>query len=359
MSPGEIREQVLYNCEVSNAQHWGVYSICGLLIRLIDLYKWETGAKPYARIDHSVLMDWVSEKERRWAELQGEFLRDLRIDGQTYGPFDAAGINQVLKSRGMLYGAGLVASLRPSFFLAELEDSWEVEGFRVHLLGREHARDLVAGPALSQGNSIFLRRDTLERFLWGKLEEYKSSKSPNLGFAFRAYGLEEERLLGDPASLESDIKKIAEEELMTYLHHELGEARDTLLPEEEWHGILSSFSPSAVEHFARGIKDLLADTSPGGMLDHIIRERKEGSLGFYMALHTGYRKVVFPEVTEAFQKFQEGGDWALMESARERGYRRAGDLAEKLLDIHEKGRDRGRKWVEQEVNRIVASLSRP
>jgi hypothetical protein len=359
MSPEEIREQVLYNCEISNANHWGVYSICGLLIRLMDLYKWETGAKPYARVDHTVLMDWVNEKEERWAELQGEALRDIQIDGETYDPFDTTGINHVLDSQGILYGAGLVGSLRTSFFLAELEDTWEEGGFHVHLLGRELARDLVASPALSQGNSIFLRKDTLERFLWGKLDEYKSSRSPNLEFAFRAYGLAEERLLGDPAALEGEFRRMTEEELKTYLHHELGEARDRILPEEVWHSILASFSSSSVEHFARAVKDLLADTSPGGMLDYIIREKKEGSLGFYIALQTGYRKMVFPEAIQAFQKFRETRDWTLIESAREEGYQKAKVFAEKLLQIHEDGRDNGKKWVEREVNRIVSSLSRP
>ncbi|NOZ77375.1 MAG: hypothetical protein GXO65_06915 [Euryarchaeota archaeon] len=173
MSLVDIREQVLYNCELSNARHWGAYSICGLLIRLIDLYKWSTGAKPYARIDHELLMDWVSEKEGMWSELQDEEFREISLEGTDYDPFDIRGINAHLEPGGLLYGAGLVRSLRPSFFLAELEESWDEGDYRVNLLGREVARDLVAGPALTQGDAIYLRRDTLERFLWGKLEEYR------------------------------------------------------------------------------------------------------------------------------------------------------------------------------------------
>jgi len=143
---------------------------------------------------------------------------------------------------------------------------------------------------------------------------------------------------------------------MTYLNHEMAEARDRVLPEEEWHHLLSSFASTTVEHFARGVKDLLADTAPGGMLDYIIRAQREGSLGFYMALHTGYRKVAFPEITGAFQDFRETGRWGPIEEARRQGYERACHLARRLLEILEEGRKKGTGWVEREVKGIIASI---
>ena len=38
-----MTEQVLRNCHISYARHAGLYSICGLALRLRDLYKWEMG----------------------------------------------------------------------------------------------------------------------------------------------------------------------------------------------------------------------------------------------------------------------------------------------------------------------------
>jgi hypothetical protein len=39
--------QVLRNCDISDADHAGFYSICGLALRLRDLYKWENQLPPW------------------------------------------------------------------------------------------------------------------------------------------------------------------------------------------------------------------------------------------------------------------------------------------------------------------------
>ena len=36
-----IATQVKHNCNISDAQFWGLYSPCGLLLRMRDLYKAE------------------------------------------------------------------------------------------------------------------------------------------------------------------------------------------------------------------------------------------------------------------------------------------------------------------------------
>ncbi|MGA2402714.1 MAG: hypothetical protein ABSG91_13580, partial [Syntrophobacteraceae bacterium] len=37
----DLQRQVQKNCDISDARHAGVYSLCGLLLRMRDLYKWE------------------------------------------------------------------------------------------------------------------------------------------------------------------------------------------------------------------------------------------------------------------------------------------------------------------------------
>jgi hypothetical protein len=49
-----ITNQVLLNCNIADSQHAGLYSICGLALRLRDLYKWENGLDPW--IENEVAM---------------------------------------------------------------------------------------------------------------------------------------------------------------------------------------------------------------------------------------------------------------------------------------------------------------
>ena len=53
IDPGNITRQVLRNCEISDARHAGLFSICGLALRLRDLYKWEKGLDPWVEKDSS------------------------------------------------------------------------------------------------------------------------------------------------------------------------------------------------------------------------------------------------------------------------------------------------------------------
>jgi len=39
-------QQTLYNCDVADAHHAGLHSVCGLALRLRELYKWEKGLDP-------------------------------------------------------------------------------------------------------------------------------------------------------------------------------------------------------------------------------------------------------------------------------------------------------------------------
>ncbi|MEJ2658563.1 MAG: hypothetical protein P8012_15455 [Desulfobacterales bacterium] len=43
----DIADQVLFNCNITDSQHAGLYSICGLALRLRDLYKWENRLEPW------------------------------------------------------------------------------------------------------------------------------------------------------------------------------------------------------------------------------------------------------------------------------------------------------------------------
>ena len=65
----ELINTVLNNCDVSDARHAGAYSICGLALRLRDLYKWENDLDPWIEKDSAQILDWIDAKEKKWETL--------------------------------------------------------------------------------------------------------------------------------------------------------------------------------------------------------------------------------------------------------------------------------------------------
>ena len=58
-----IIRQVLHNCAVSDSHYAGLYSICGLALRLRDLYKWENGLAPWVEKEAHEVLNWIGAKE--------------------------------------------------------------------------------------------------------------------------------------------------------------------------------------------------------------------------------------------------------------------------------------------------------
>jgi hypothetical protein len=348
-----IAGQVQENCDISDAKYWGIYSLCGLLLRLRDMYKWEKGIEPWGRVDTQDLMGWIDERERRWKGLVGREFRNIEIGEKEFDSFDTRGVNRVLNPRGFLYGAGYVRALKPSFFLAELQESREERGFNIYLLGREHARDISAAPALTRGREIFARREMMRFFLWDRVEEFKTSGKKALEYALEEYGLR----IGKNEEIGKRIDNIADEELETFLHHEMGEASDSVFPDEEWREVIVSFPHSKIERLARVVRDILADTNEGGTLSHIIENEKKGSLGFYVSSITGLRKLIFPEIIPAFWNFSREGSWDIIEEARRKGFKTAKGYAERFLEIKSRGESRGLEWTREKMEKeLIAPL---
>ena len=280
-----IVSQVLQNCNISDSQHAGIYSICGLALRLRDLYKWEKGLDPWVEDESFEILEWIERKEEQWEELLEQDYTQISISGSTYDPFDTEGINEVLTPHGFFYGAGYVHSLKPSFFIGVLEDKSKVNGYTVHTLGRELARDLLTIPALTQDKSVVLRGESTKLFLWDQIFFIKKSGQDALRFGLENYGLKTQ----DSESLHRNLARIAAAEMETYVYHELGELRDTAFEPGLWREIVADFPHTAIEFLARAVKDLLADTNAYGRLRHIAGRRQAGPLGLYVAFLDGLR----------------------------------------------------------------------
>ncbi|MCG6919154.1 MAG: hypothetical protein LJE89_16615 [Deltaproteobacteria bacterium] len=349
-----IVSQVQRNCNISDSRHAGLYSVCGLALRLRDLYKWEKGLDPWIERESSEILEWIASKEEQWGELLDLEFSEITIDGSTYDPFDSNGINGVLTLHGLFYGAGYVHSLKPSFFLGVLEDQRQVDGYTVYTLGRELARDLLTMPALSQENCIVVRQESAKLFLWDLILFTKKSGQQALQFGLENYGLKRR----DSEALHSNLARISAAEVEIYLYHELGELRDTVFKPNIWREIIATFPHTPIELLARSVKDLLADTNKYGTLRHIVEKGKAASLGLYVAFLDGLRKELFPELFEAFKEFTNTHNWQVIEKAIATGYKTAKGYAELLSKIYHKGKVKNdMPWVEKEIEkRLLAPL---
>lgn len=350
-----IADQVLENCSISDSRHAGLYSVCGLALRLRDLYKWEKGLDPWVEKDSSEILEWIGAKEEKWEDLADKEFRNLIILDRKYDPFETKDINTVLEPLGLIYGAGYVHSLKPTFFLAVIEEKKEINGHPVYILGRELARDLFTVPALSQDDGILVRKESAKLFLWDQIFHLKKSGREALDFALGTFGL----TIKDTEALHRNLEKIFTSEIETYIYHELGEIEDTVFNRHIWREIISAFPHTPIEHLVRAIKDFLADTKENGTLRFIINERKNASLGLYVAFIDGLRKVLFPELIEVFPKFRETGDWRIVEEAVFAGYNNAKNYAERIIKIYRTGKERkDMTWTKNEIeNKLLSRLN--
>jgi hypothetical protein len=328
-----LTRQVLHNCDISDAYHAGLYSICGLALRLRDLYKWEKQLPPWEERDSSEILNWIEAKENRWEALVENEYRELRLFGKSFDPFDSDGINAVLEPHHIYYGAGYAHSLKPTFFLAIVENKTRSNGFRIYTLGRELARDLLTIPAMSQNDNILLRQDSANLFLWDKLFYLKKSGRPALDFALEHLGITEK----DPTALRQHLPGIFQSVKDSYIYHELGELQDATFDRGSWREMIAAFPFSPVEFLARALKDLLADTNEYGTLNHIIKEGQTAALGFYVAFIDGLAKEFFPEIRTAFQEFARSENWQIIEQAVADGYQTAQKHTRLILDIYHEG----------------------
>ncbi len=345
-----IAGQVRRNCDVSDARNAGLYSICGLALRLRDLFKWEKGLPPWEEKDTSEILDWIGSREQRWEKLAEVHFSPITVRGHEFDPFNTVAINTLLEPLGFYYGAGYAHGLKPTFFLAHLEKKEAVDGIAVVILGDELARDLLTIPALSQHRCVILRQDAARLHLWDKLFYLKKSARPALQFALECCGLQAKSNEAPRQKLEA----VCDAHRDNYIYHEIGEIRDTVFEREAWREMIALYPHSPVELLVRSIKDLLADTNEHGTMQHIIAERNAAALGLYVAFIDGLAKEVFSELAPAFREFAASGDWQTVRSAVKAGYAKACRITEQIICLHQDGKKKNepqlaRRNIEQQV----------
>lgn len=331
-----LAAQVRRNCDISDATHAGLYSICGLALRLRDLYKWAHGLPPWKEGDPGEVLSWIDVQETLWAGLEEAVFSDLAIDGRTFDPFDTAGLNAVLNARGLFYGAGYAYSLKPTFLLADIAAQALTEGIPVVRLGREWARDLLTLPAFVQDGAVVFRREAARLYLWDQILYVKPSGRPALDAALKRFGLPPGPVAAVAPRLDDLLDRLED----LYVYHECAEQLDTVFDDQLWREIIAAFPHSAVELLARTVKDLLADTHPRGPLRRMLSRRDDVALGCYVAFFDGLGRALFPELRAAFSKMAAAGDWATLSDAVDAGRAAAARAARRLSDLYLEGKAR-------------------
>jgi hypothetical protein len=354
LNPEPIAHQVLKNCAISDSHHAGLYSLCGLALRLRDLYKWENRLEPWVEADSSVVLEWIGEKEQTWEELAESEYSHITISNTPYDPFDSQGINKELEPHGLLYGAGFVHSLKPTFFLAAIEEKRRLRNHPIYMLGREYARDILSIPAMSQDNLILVRRESTGFYLWDQILFLKKSGREALKYALAFYGLSGE----NTQELRERFSKIVSDEMETYIYHELGEIEEKAFDRETWRNIIAAFPHSPIELLARSVKDMLADTNEHGKLRFVTTGRRKASLALHVAFLDGLRKILCPELIDAFRHFKDKGNWQTIERAVAACRSTGRKYAEAMSRIFWEGKRRGDlAWAEEEMKqRLLVPL---
>ena len=348
MHADTLSDQVRYNCDVSDARFAGHYSICGLALRLRDLFKWEHRLAPWEEREASEVLAWIDKKEQLWERLQNEDFNPLDIDGKAYDPFDVHGINARLAPRGLFYGAGYAQSLKPSFVLGQVDDRHRHNGLAVVHMGAELARDLLTLPALSQGDVVVLRKEAARLFVWDQIFYVTPSRRPFLEYALAHAGIHK----FDPGGLQRHFGPLLESLYPLFVRHEIGERRDTCFDVDRWRAMIAAFPHTPIELLLRAVKDMLADSGPNGPLRRIIEDHQAVSLGFYLVFHDGLGRQLFPELRTAFAAFAPDENWSIMGDAVHGVHRRASALARRLLALFEQGQTRGDlEWASEIMRR--------
>jgi hypothetical protein len=182
-----------------------------------------------------------------------------------------------------------------------------------------------------QGRCIYVRPEVLTVFIWDRFQEMRAKRVSGVTEEmFFHYGIR--RTDESTPELFRKIGDMASDAIEVFVLHESGEAYEDDYS-DYWYELLSSGCDKATELYLRGIKDIRADTSPMGPLKAIVSNRYRPRLSFFLTFLDGIRRQIFPEISDAFQRFVESGDWSVIEDARSAGYRKTERLQADVIAL--------------------------
>ncbi len=324
-SLSDLIRAVQYNCNISDARHGTDFSLCIYLMKMREYYRWEKRLPFDAALERGPVGDWLQAREALWEQLEEADMRPIELDGQVYDPFDADGINACLRPAGLVYSSGLGNNAKPHFVLGDLQSHREAGAYSIYVVAEEYARDLAAPPAMTLGRNIFLRRESLRRMLWEKLESWRWNRPDNaLGRAFACYDFED--------ALDASLDAMVEREIDVVLLHEQGEHEAGERLGDDWNPMLMDLTQTPAELMARAVRDHLADCLV--TLPEFARRGDDASIHFYIGNLTHLRKDLFPGLEHAYDAWRQSRDVAPIQDIAERGRQHWERLGMSMMELH-------------------------
>ena len=321
----DVLSVVRTNCHISDAVHATDYTLCVYLLKMREYYRWEHGIPLNDSIPQEALSSWLTGREALWNTLEGKPFESIPLSRQLLDPFDAISINKILNAMGYVYSSGLGRNMKPHFFLGDLEQRREHDGYTAYISGKEYARDLAAPPAMSLGRTIFIRRESLRRMLWEKIEEWRWNRPVNaMQRAIDCYDFD--------TAPEDALDQMTEREIRSLLLHEIGEVMAGEKLGNAWEELLSGMPHCKAELMMRAVRDHLADalsTLPG-----LLDDEEPASLHFYFANLTSLRKMLFPSLFDAYTHWEQTGKPDRLAQSIEAGRSHWLSLAQEIVALN-------------------------
>lgn len=319
-----LRATVQHNCHIADASHAGDYTLCIYLMKMREFFRWEAGESFSSPLDNKQVGIWLREREKLWNSLETEGFNPMQIGGIPYDPFESAAINAELLPQGLVYSGGLGINNKPHFFLGYLEKHEEYNGYSIFFAEKELARDLTSPPAMTQGKNIYIRRESLKRMLWEKLESWNWNQPDNaMGKALAFYDFRKD--------VDRALDEMTENELEAILLHEIGEIRAGERLGNKWEELLVTLPYTRAELMLRAVRDHLADAV--STLPALLEKDNEPSLHFYFGNLTHMRKYLSPSLMDAYLHWRQTGDRRELEERADRSEEHWSNLTARILQI--------------------------
>ena len=319
-----LRDLVQYNCHISDANYAGNYTLCIYLLKMREYYRWEQQQSPSVKLEMDDVGQWLREREKLWDEIESKAYQPLHINNQDFDPFDATTINALINEQGLVYSAGLGTKLTPHFFLAKLESEEKQGDYTIYISSTEYARDLTSPPAMTLGNTIFIRKESIKRMIWERYDQWLWNKPDNaMKKAIECY---------DFNHIDTALEDMTNNEIENIILHEIGEIQAGLILGEQWEQLILKLPQTQAEIMLRAIRDHLADTIT--TLPALVHNDNKASIHFYFSNLTNMRKHLNPKLLVAYNQWQLSGNFSPLKNLIIKSREHWLMLTEKILEIY-------------------------
>jgi len=336
-----LSRTVQKNCHISDAQYAGNYTLCIYLLKMREFYRWETQQPFSTPLGNDEVGNWLKQREALWSGLEDSPFQLLEIDDLALEPFESDAINQQLQPYNLVYSGGFGHGAQPHFFLAERLQKVEHGDYTVLIAGHEFARDLGAPPAMSQARTIYIRRESLRRMLWEKIEEWRWNRPHNaMGRTLAEYDF-------NSSNTETALEQLTDIELESVLDHEIGEIMVQDQLGEAWEMLLLNLPHSKAEIMLRAVRDHLADAL--STLPALLQRRQTASIHFYFANLNSMRKYLYPTLMAAYEAWCQGKEFSFLRKQMLTGKAHWQALCEEILFLTNSKENTDATLIEQRI----------